>query len=67
MYAILADTATSAIATAVGDATTAISGTFSTITGWWFVPVAIAFFVASLAVGLIARFFGKRKGRRGKK
>lgn len=52
---------TSTVITAIADGTTAVTGVFSTITGWWFVPVAIGFLVAGLAVSLIAKFIGKRR------
>lgn len=54
------------VITAIGTGTTAVTGVFSDITGWWFVPVAIGFLVAGLAVSLIAKFIGKRRkgGRR---
>ena len=59
-YAIAAGE-TSNVVTAIGDATTAVTGVFSDITGWWFVPVAVGFLVAGLAVSLIAKFIGKRR------
>ena len=47
-------------------AVTNVTGGFSSVTGWWCVGVAVAFFGAGLVVNLIASFFGKRKKRRGK-
>lgn len=56
-----------AVATAIGNAVTEISTGISTVTGWWFVPVALAIFGASITITLIASFFGKRgRRRRGK-
>ena len=52
----------SGIETAVGQ----VTGAFSSVTGWWVVGVAVAFFGAGIVVNLIASFFGKRKGKRKK-
>lgn len=52
---------TSNVITAIGTGTAAVTGVFSDITGWWFVPVAVGFLVAGLAVSLIAKFIGKRR------
>lgn len=50
----------SGIETAVGQ----VTGAFSSVTGFWVVGVAVAFFGAGIVVNLIASFFGKRKKRR---
>lgn len=47
-------------------AVTEITGAFSSVTGWWIVGVAVAFFGAGIVINLIASFFGKRKGKRRK-
>lgn len=52
----------SGIENAVGQ----VTGAFSSVTGWWVVGVAVAFFGAGIVVNLIASFFGKRKGKRKK-
>lgn len=51
----------SAVTTAVGDVVTGIG----TVTGWWFIPIAVGIFAASVVIGLVSSFFGKRK--RGKR
>lgn len=53
---------TSDITTAISAGVTAITDTFNTVTGWWFFPIVVGFFVAGLAITIIAGFFGKRKG-----
>lgn len=51
----------SAVTATVGQ----ITGSFTSILGWWFIPAVIALFGASIAIGLVLRFFGKRsRGRR---
>lgn len=58
--------ATADITTAISAGVTAITDTFSTVTGWWFFPIVVGFFVAGLAITIIASFFGKRKGSKKK-
>lgn len=50
----------SAVTTTVGQ----ITSSFTTILNWWFVPAVIAIFGASIAIGLILKFFNKRRGGR---
>ena len=52
------------LATAIGSAVTDVTGSFSTVTGWWPVSVAVGLFGAGLVVSLLASFFGKRKKKR---
>ena len=47
-------------------AVTQVTGAFSSVTGFWVVGVAVAFFGAGIVVNLIASFFGKCKGKRRK-
>lgn len=51
---------------AVGDAVTEITGAFGSITNWWVIGVAVAIFGASIAIGVVAKLLGKRRGRKGK-
>lgn len=50
--------------TGIESAVTEVTGAFSSVTGWWVVGIAVAFFGAGIVVNLIASFFGKRKGKR---
>ena len=52
----------SAVTSAVADVATGIS----TVSGWWFVPVVVSIFVASVVIGMVGNFFGKRRRRKGK-
>lgn len=52
----------SAVTSAVADVATGIS----TVSGWWFVPIVVSIFVASVVIGLVGSFFGKRRRRRGR-
>ena len=52
-------TAWSFVTAAVGDMTSAIA----TITGWWFVPIAVSMFGAAVVISLVAGFFGKSMRR----
>ncbi len=54
------------LTTGIASAVTQVTGGFATVTGWWVIGVAVAFFGAGIIVNLIASFFGKRKGRRRK-
>lgn len=57
---------TSAVTQAVGTAITNMVGSFSEITGWWFMPYVIGIFAVAVVVGLVAGFFGRNR-RRGKR
>ena len=50
----------SAVTTTVGS----ITGSFGAILGWWFVPAVIALFGAGIAIGLVLKFFNRRRGGR---
>lgn len=50
----------SAVTSTVGQ----ITGSFSSILSWWFVPAVIALFGAGIAIGLVLKFFNKRRGGR---
>ena len=52
------------LATGVASAVTEVTGAFSSVTSWWVIGIAVAFFGAGIVVNLIASFFGKRKKRR---
>lgn len=52
----------SAVTAAVADVATGIS----TVSGWWFVPIVVSIFAASVVIGLVGNFFGKKRRRRGK-
>lgn len=52
------------IFTSVTGAVTDINNALSTVTGWWFIPVVVGIFGASLTISLVGSFFGKRRGRR---
>lgn len=54
----------STVATAIGTGVTTVTGAFTSITGWWVLPVAVGFFVAGLCIKLVMSFFGKRKGKK---
>ena len=54
------------IATAVTSAVADVATGISTVSGWWFVPIVVSIFVASVVIGLVGSFFGKRRKRRGK-
>ena len=54
------------LAAGVASAVTEVTGAFSSVTGFWVIGVAVAFFGAGIVVNLIASFFGKRKGKRRK-
>lgn len=54
------------LTTAIGNAVTSITGAFSAITDWWVIGVAVAIFGASIAVGVVAKLLGKRRGRKGR-
>lgn len=49
----------SAVTAAVGDVVTGIG----TVTGWWFIPIAVGIFAASVVIGLVSSFFGKKRKR----
>lgn len=54
-----------ALSSAVAGTVTQITGSFTSILGWWFVPAVVALFGAGIAIGLVLKFFGKRsRGRR---
>lgn len=53
-----------ALSSAVTGTVTQITGSFGSILSWWFVPAVIALFGAGIAIGLVLKFFGKRRGRR---
>lgn len=53
-----------ALTSAVAGTVTSITSSFGSILGWWFVPAVIALFGASIAIGLVLKFFGKRRKRR---
>ena len=54
-----------ALSAAIQTTVTDITSSFGSILGWWFVPVVVALFGASIAIGLVLKFFGKRsRGRR---
>lgn len=57
-----ADQLESAVTATVGN----ITSSFTSILGWWFVPAVIALFGAGIAIGLVLKFFGKRRGGRRK-
>lgn len=52
------------LASSVQGTVTQITGSFASILNWWFVPAVIALFGAGIAIGLVLKFFGKRRGRR---
>ena len=54
------------IATAVTSAVADVATGISTVSGWWFVPIVVSIFVASVVIGLVGSFFGKRRRRRGR-
>ena len=54
------------IATAVTSAVADVATGISTVSGWWFVPIVVSIFVASVVIGLVGSFFGKRRKRRGR-
>ena len=49
------------IATAVTSAVADVATGISTVSGWWFVPIVVSIFVASVVIGLVGSFFGKRR------
>ena len=54
------------IATAVTSAVADVATGISTVSGWWFVPIVVSIFVASVVIGMVGSFFGKRRRRRGR-
>ena len=54
------------IATAVTSAVADVATGISTVSGWWFVPIGVSIFVASVVIGVVGSFFGKRRRRRGR-
>lgn len=52
------------LVSAVTGTVTQITGSFGSILNWWFVPAVVSIFGASIAIGLVLKFFGKRRGRR---
>lgn len=54
------------IATAVTSAVADVATGITTVSGWWFVPIVVSIFVASVVIGLVGSFFGKRRRRRSK-
>lgn len=52
------------LASSVQGTVTQITGSFGSILNWWFVPAVVALFGAGIAIGLVLKFFGKRRGRR---
>lgn len=54
------------IATAVTSAVADVATGISTVSSWWFVPIVVSIFVASVVIGLVGSFFGKRRRRRGR-
>lgn len=53
-----------ALASAVAGTVTNITGSFGAILGWWFVPAVVSLFGAGIAIGLVLKFFNKRRGGR---
>ena len=52
------------VITAIDTAVTQVTGSFSAITGWWVIGVAVAFFGASIAVNVVLSLFGKKRRKR---
>lgn len=53
-----------ALASSISGSVTQITNSFGSILSWWFVPAVIAIFGASIAIGLVLKFFNKRRGGR---
>lgn len=58
--ALTSDTLPAAITSTVNE----ITGSFGSILNWWFIPAVVGLFGAGIAIGLVIKFFGKRRGRR---
>lgn len=58
--ALTSDTLPAAVASTVNQ----ITGSFSSILNWWFIPAVVGLFGAGIAIGLVLKFFNKRRGRR---
>lgn len=52
------------VITAIDTAVTQVTGSFASITGWWVIGVAVAFFGASIAVNVVLSLFGKKRRKR---
>lgn len=52
------------LTSAIEGTVTQITGSFTSILGWWFIPAVVGLFGAGIAIGLVLKFFGKRRGRR---
>ena len=58
--ALTSDTLPAAVTSTVNQ----ITGSFGSILNWWFIPAVVGLFGAGIAIGLVLKFFNKRRGRR---